>query len=202
MKANRNILSDNHAQAGIGTLIIFIAMVLVAAVAAAVLISTSGVLQQKAQKTGTESIAEVSANIKIISVVGDRTAAKNNEFAYVNITLETAAGAGRIDMKQFKLMMTNGTVRADNITYSTSLPTTTTTFSVAAFRDEDSSFSSTTPVINAGDLVVITIMPSTTVGLAARSPYRLEIIPEIGNHIIKEGTTPMSYGVERFITVE
>ncbi len=202
MRTDRKFLNDSRAQAGIGTLIIFIAMVLVAAVAAAVLISTSGILQQKAQKTGSEAIAEVSANVKVLSMVGDRTASKNDYFEYVNITLETAAGAGRIDMKQFKLMMTNGTARVDNITYSTSLPTDTTTFSVTKSRDEDSSFSSTAPVINAGDLVVITVKPSSAISLTARSPYRFEIIPEVGNHIVKEGTTPMSYGVERFINIE
>ncbi|MCE8425500.1 MAG: flagellin [Candidatus Methanoperedens sp.] len=201
MKANEKFISDVHAQAGIGTLIIFIAMVLVAAVAAAVLISTQGLLQQKAQKTGTETIAEVSSNLKIISIVGDRGTALNNYFTNVNITMETAAGAGRIDLSQIKLVLTNSTARVENISYSNGTPTST-TFTVTAYRDADGSFSATTPVINSGDLVLIQMAPGTTISLPPRSPYRFELVPETGTHIIKEGTTPSSYGVDRYITME
>jgi archaellin len=53
---------------GVGTLIIFIALLLVAAVAAGVLIQTAGSLQQRALSTGTQATGQISTNAQIIEV--------------------------------------------------------------------------------------------------------------------------------------
>ena len=58
------------AEMGVGTLIIFIAMLLVAAVAAGVLIQTAGSLQEKSLATGQQARAQISTNARVIEVSG------------------------------------------------------------------------------------------------------------------------------------
>jgi len=198
MKANNKIFirTDTRAQVGIGTLIIFIAMVLVAAVAAAVLIQTSGVLQQKAQTTGMETVQEVASNLEVTQIVGAVNGDKDN-FTAINITMKVMAGADAIDVSQFVLALQDKTDRTDGIVYDNyGNNTSAVFFQVFELRDDDESlnasgFSDT--VINSGDLVYISIIPG-SMTFPTREPVRIEIKPEFGSSVILEFNTPSSYG--------
>ena len=87
---------EERGQVGIGTLIVFIAMVLVAAIAAGVLINTAGFLQTKSEATGEEATAQVSNRVTVVSAYGNVTGNDNVDF--VNVTVMRAAGADNINL--------------------------------------------------------------------------------------------------------
>ena len=68
---DKKIENDNLAAIGIGAMIVFIALILVAAVAAAVIIQTAEKLQQNAQSTGDDTTDEMSGKVQILNVFVD-----------------------------------------------------------------------------------------------------------------------------------
>ena len=65
----KNEQSDNIAAIGIGAMIVFIALILVAAVAAAVIIQTAEKLQQNAQTTGQDTTDSMAARLFVVNVI-------------------------------------------------------------------------------------------------------------------------------------
>ncbi|WP_407356208.1 archaellin/type IV pilin N-terminal domain-containing protein [Methanolobus sp. WCC5] len=194
MKANKafNLKKDTRAQVGIGTLIIFIAMVLVAAVAAAVLIQTSGILQQKAQATGKQSTQEVSSNLMIKNIEGVRAKTGTNlsdTIDMLKLQVGLNVGSSPVDVNQVVISITDGTI-AHNLVYGgntksydpmtgfvatntaaqnleallTNSGNPTQFYTVDRIRDEDQSFSQGNPVMNTGDLILVYISTTSSDG--------------------------------------
>ena len=90
--------TESRGQVGIGTLIVFIAMVLVAAIAAGVLINTAGLLQAQAQQTGEETTAEVSDVVQIGEVIGSSDA--DGTINRINASVRLASGSDPINVSQ------------------------------------------------------------------------------------------------------
>ncbi len=91
--------NGERGQVGIGTLIVFIAMVLVAAIAAGVLINTAGFLQTQAEATGEEAADQVSDRLTVVSVSGDIDDTAEG-IEGLNFVVATAPGSDPVDLEQ------------------------------------------------------------------------------------------------------
>jgi flagellin-like protein len=89
---------DNRGQVGIGTLIVFIAMVLVAAIAAGVLVNTAGFLQENAEQTGQEAQGEVSDRLDVVSAFAADNQNSDGDYETVTITVRKASGSDAISL--------------------------------------------------------------------------------------------------------
>lgn len=97
--------TQERGQVGIGTLIVFIALVLVAAIAAGVLINTAGFLQSQAEATGEESTDQVSNGLNVVSstaTVGT-DGSGNEQISNVTIKVALAAGSDPINVTESKI---------------------------------------------------------------------------------------------------
>jgi flagellin FlaB len=87
----------DRGQVGIGTLIVFIAMVLVAAIAAGVLVNTAGFLQATAEDAGQESVDKVTNRLDVVSQHGI-VSSDGDSVDRVNLTVRMAAGSGAVSL--------------------------------------------------------------------------------------------------------
>lgn len=197
------IFDNEIADVGIGTLIIFIAMVLVAAVASVVLIYSTGALQQKAMLTGKDAPAKVTSNIVVDSILGDRV---NSSLPGLQpgiqgllIRIKPEVGAESLDLRNIIIMKIskdeNEVLRYSNISNIQN------TFSASLVRDQDMSFAPDTPVLNSGDLVDLEIYTPdyTNPILIPKETISLALNQERGASIDLEITAPNSFGINRYV---
>jgi len=92
--------ASDRGQVGIGTLIVFIAMVLVAAIAAGVLINTAGFLQTNAEQSGQQSSQQVTNRLQVVDIAGTDIVKDGEGFEVttVDVTVKRAPGSGNVDL--------------------------------------------------------------------------------------------------------
>ena len=211
----RKIKDEEQAMVGIGTLIVFIAMVLIAAVAASVLINTSETLQSRAKTVGTQTIREVSAGISVESITG-YTNVNKTKITHLALTVRPRAGSKDIDLSlcTLSVLYNNLTiltlneslvqnVNTDNksvfytpITsgsnYTIMGNTSERYFGVIAVHDPDNSITNTNGM-NSGDRAIIIVNLSALIpggGLPPRESISGTLTPEIGIKAQYDVTVP------------
>ena len=188
---------DDEADIGIGTLIVFIAMVLVAAVAASVIIQTAESLQQRAYAVGKQTIRDVSSGLRIIGVSG-YTDANKTKIQYLAIAVATRAGSYDIDLNKTLLYLQldnysvlsmnthckTNTVGIGGIFHSLNLSMlNATNYGVIAIHDADQSIMKTNGLSTADQAIIIVNLTAAlpaTQGLMSGEVLESKLVPEVG----------------------
>jgi flagellin FlaB len=202
----RMLLTEKNAAIGIGSLIIFIAMILVAGIAASVFIQTMNSLEQQALQSGQEAIKDVSSGLRVTQVSGYNNGSTISQIA---IFLRTTAGSDYIDLTYTYLSLSdtskNVILDLNTSVYSSSVSgglfgtlndnaLTSTTYGLMIIRDVDNSCTPTTPIINSDDLVVLLVNTTACfTGLDVRTEVTGNVVPEYGISGVIGFTTPSSY---------
>jgi len=188
-------------------LIVFIALVLVAGIAAYVLLSTSSQLQIKSSLTGEQTTQEAATGLKITSVVGYTSV---NLIDKILIDITPRPGSQDIDMSSCRIELSNGSVKyvlkyantfwVNRTTGSADLfaehafSSVASEFGLIVMNDADSSCLATDPVINRGDSVCIALNTTACFnGIPRNINIVGNIIPESGAWGIIHFRTPSSF---------
>jgi archaeal flagellin FlaB len=197
----RKVPHDDQAAIGIGTLIVFIAMILVAAVAASVIIQTSETLQNRAHAVSKQTIREVSSGMKIVDVTG-YTDEDKTRIEYLAITIRPRAGSYDLDLNETLVYLQHDNltvlslcyddenavtddINSDGIFHSLNHSVlTSVNFGVISIRDQDSSIINNYG-IGTNDLAIIiinlTAAFSETGGLEPSVEFYGRLVPEVGS---------------------
>ncbi len=195
---------------GIGAMIVFIAMVLVAGIAASVLIQTSTTLESQAMATGSETTDEVAGGIAVFDVEGHVA----TDIDGLAITIRVRAGSPDIDLNETMILLTDGSTKvllrydyADANHFNSSvnasdasvfgfkyIDLTNQEFGILVLNDADSSCSRYTPVINTGDKVMLFVDAEACFSkIQERTDVFGYIYPEHGSPGVISFRTPSSY---------
>ena len=196
---------DINADIGIGALIIFIAMVMVAGVTASVMIQTMNNLQQQAVKTSEETLKDISSGVKITHISGYIS---NSKITQLALFISTTAASDDIDLTYGYLSLSDSTTKVVlNYTtggFSSSVSNglfgtlnasklASSRYGIMVIRDIDGSCNQINPVINDEDLVVILVNTTACFsGIGSRTDVSGELYPEHGIGGIIGFTTPSS----------
>jgi archaellin len=168
-----------------GTLIIFIAMVLIAAVAASVLISTTGTLQNKALSTGKATATEVGTSLNIIQVFAEN--GQDQDVEDFTTIMKLNAGS---DPVRFEDLLITLNLDDESTDYSFSSTASCDSVSGNEFAIEYSinGTNHKDNYLTAGDVAKVCFNASRSVGESER--LSINFIPKVGTNFKVDTVTP------------
>lgn len=161
-------------QQGIGTLVIFISLILVAAVAAGVLISTAGKLQGKAENTGDSVQQRLATGFTVIQI-----GASNTSDGWINKTQDSFEIRARLSPGSDAIKLKDITMTLVTAEGSSAYSYNKTTMNASQFIATSVSGDISDGYIKGSDVVTFAFNSSATIGESEN--FELTLFPGAGN---------------------
>lgn len=181
---------------GIGALIIFIAVILIAAIAASVLITTGGSLQQKALITGSQTEESIASGIDVMTVVAADASSSDpegtpNRVGDFKLMVRLQSGSQGLNLNN-TLLTVDTEMFSRSLVFNTTIDTdrvsTATSSYVAYYVQRGTSHEQ--GYLNRGDVakIIFRVEPE----IRENELVRIKLIPRIGTYTQVDFYTPDS----------
>lgn len=176
---------------GIGTLIIFITTIIVSAMAAGIIINSTGLLKESAMKVENAALAQLVTGIDIVNVyaMGNITSQTLNEFELIG---RLRPGSDAIQMNQVGLSFTGPNITSSAFLNESKLNNKCTFDNLTPETEfcMVNLFGGNSSVIQEGDLFIIRYKLKEADSLPVRTNFEVSIQPRSGASETLELTTP------------
>lgn len=189
---------------GVGAMIVFIAMVLVAGMAAYAVYQMAQQLESQSQSTGEQTIKEVSTGVRISTVQGHNALGSIDKIVMI---MSPRPGSPQVDLSKAQVELSDATSKhilifdassfvdattgTNDVFGAAAFPSTGAQFGIIVLKDEDHSCTAATPVLNRGDNVMVTVNTTACFGGLGESVTVIgDVIPETGAWAIIDFITP------------
>lgn len=183
---------EEGGEMGVGTLLIFIAMILVAAVAAGVLVQTAYKLQQQAESTGDEAIADVATGFKILAKWGTTDANAVIDTVYLKIALTAGSPGVNLANTTIEVIKTIGGSTSSEVTLVYAAAASATEYTATELRDMPPATSAV--MMTSGDIFQVEIDLTSATGidmeLDVQERLSLVLMPKHGVPTLTEINAP------------
>lgn len=220
MKANK-LARDEEGDFGIGTMIIFIAMIVVAVVAATVIIETMNNLQGQAYRTAKDASERVASGVDVrlvtmeraetlfgISALGVGSAAGQvaggipglrslnrpaNYLQNIKITLQLRAGSAAVGLDNATITVLSP---KDMMVFSGEAAGETRAYSIIkAVKDDDESITNMRALNVPGDVAEVTVDVS-DLGITPGVKFQIRVQPQVGMASTVECSVPVGFAYD------
>jgi archaellin len=198
---------DERGETGIGNMILFIAMILVSAIAAGLFLQTMSTLQQQAQETGEQAMIDVSTGLNIVTATGDRdlngddTLSSNIE--RIRLAVEINPGSKPIDMENVVIQLRSEDTMVE-LTYggTTTADADDDEFAADEIRDPEDTWTASQHIVSSGSLIQVWIDPvDFSMDLPSSATLEIRLVPLHGSVCLLKTTTSSTY-VNRYVDLK